>query len=260
MWEDKEITANFEAIEEYDLTIHIEGEGSTEPAEGTHTYYEGEEVIVEATPEEGWEFIEWTGDVTSTDSIISITMDEDKEITAWFEEHTYTLDVTIEGEGSVEIDPDQDEYEPGTEVTLTAVADEGWEFVEWTGDYEGTASEITITMDEDKEITAHFTEIPTYELTVNIDGEGSVEIDPDQDEYEEGTEVTLTAVADEDWEFVEWTGDYEGTASEITITMDEDKEITAVFEEEEVEVPGFTTMFLMLSAVIAVAIYYKKKQ
>ena len=46
--------------------------------------------------------------------------------------------------------------------------------------------------------------------------------------------------------------------------MDEDKEITAVFEEEEEEpddgIPGFTLALLVLGAVIAVAIYYKKEQ
>lgn len=35
---------------EHNLTIHIEGSGSTNPQEGTHTYYEGEEVTVTATP------------------------------------------------------------------------------------------------------------------------------------------------------------------------------------------------------------------
>ncbi|MFW5907627.1 MAG: NosD domain-containing protein, partial [Candidatus Natronoplasma sp.] len=46
-----------------------------------------------------------------------------------------------------------------------------------------------------------------YELMVNIEGEGEVDIDPEQEEYEDGTEVKLTAVAEDGWEFVEWTGD-----------------------------------------------------
>ena len=41
--------------------------------------------------------------------------------------------------------------------------------------------------------------------------------------------------------------------------MDEDKEITAVFEEEEVEeTPRFTSMLFLVSVVIAVKIYKKK--
>ncbi len=149
----------------------------------------------------------------------------------------YDLTVDVEGEGTVDIDPEQEEYEEGTEVTLSAIPDEGWYFEEWTGDYEGTEEEITITMDEDKEITAWFEEEeevpPMYALTVNTEGEGEVEIDPEQEEYEEGTEVNLSAIPDEGWTFTNWTGDHEGEEENITITMDEDKEVTANFEEEE---------------------------
>jgi len=106
-----------------------------------------------------------------------------------------------------------------------------------------------------------------HTLNVTIEGEGAVEIDPDEDDYRTGAEVELIANPDEGWEFVEWTGDESGTASTITVTMNEDKEITAVFKEEEIdpepepeeEVPGFTSTLLLLAVVIAVAVYWKKR-
>ena len=58
-------------------------------------------------------------------------MDEDKEITAVFEKEEYELAIKVEGDGVVEIDPDQEKYHYGGEVTLTAVPDDGWEFKEW---------------------------------------------------------------------------------------------------------------------------------
>ncbi len=70
----------------------------------------------------------------------------------------------------------------------------------------------------------------SYSLTVDVEGFGTVEIDPEEVEYVEGDEVTLTAIPEEDWYFVEWTGDYEGTEEEITIIMDSDKQVTAHFE------------------------------
>ena len=71
----------------------------------------------------------------------------------------YTLDVSTEGEGSVEIDPEKAEYEEGTEVELEAIPDEGWNFDYWEGDVEDADSaETTITMDENKAVTAHFKE------------------------------------------------------------------------------------------------------
>jgi len=68
----------------------------------------------------------------------------------------YTLDVYTQGDGTVEVTPDEDNYLENEEVELEAIPEEDWEFVEWTGDYEGTEEEITVIMDDDKEITAHF--------------------------------------------------------------------------------------------------------
>lgn len=57
-------------------------------------------------------------------------------------------------------------------------------------------------------------------------------MDPDEDKYESGTEVTLTAIPEEDWNFVNWARDHESEEEEITvIMMDGEKEITANFEE-----------------------------
>ena len=54
-----------EPTEEHSLTIDIEGEGSTEPAEGTHKYKEGEKVTIKAVPDESWKFSHWERDVES---------------------------------------------------------------------------------------------------------------------------------------------------------------------------------------------------
>jgi len=174
----------------------------------------------------------------------------------------FILMIQIEGEGSTEPDEGTYTYEEGTEVTVKAIPDEGWYFYKWTGDApEGEEGEeiITITMDESKEVTAHFQTDETYELTVNTVGEGSVDIEPEKEKYEHGEKVYLTAVPDEGHEFVDWEGTDE-TEEEITITMDQDKEITAVFEEEDNDIPGFTSTLLLLTVVIAVALYKKKER
>lgn len=153
----------------------------------------------------------------------------------------FELMIDIDGEGTVEVNDNQIEdewsetYDEGTELNLEAVAAENWYFDEWTGDYSGEDDEINIIMNEDKSITANFEtdEVTTYELDIDIEGEGSVEIDPEQEEYEGGTEVVLTAEPDENWIFVGWMGDYIGDEEEITLTMDEDKQITAIFEGYE---------------------------
>ncbi len=154
----------------------------------------------------------------------------------------YVLTVNIEGEGIVEVEDEEiedgwtEEYYEGTEVDLEALNITGWEFEEWTGDHESEEREITILMDKDKEVTAHFEEMEKYNLTVNIEGEGVVEVEDEEvedgwtGEYYEGTEVDLEALNITGWEFEEWTGDHESEEREITIEMLDDKNVTAVFE------------------------------
>ena len=78
-------TGTVPVVGEYTLTIDIAGEGTTDPAEGKHDYEDGEEVDLNAYPDEGREFYEWTGDVESTEEDITVSMNENKEITAVFE-------------------------------------------------------------------------------------------------------------------------------------------------------------------------------
>jgi uncharacterized protein YjdB len=72
---------------------------------------------------------------------------------------------------------------------------------------------------------------PKYTLNVSVSGSGTVTLSPSGGIYDEGTQVTLTAVASEDWEFENWSGDASGNSSPLIITMDSDKEIEAVFTE-----------------------------
>lgn len=58
--------------------------------------------------------------------------------------------------GSVNVTPQKDAYSPGETVTLEAVANDGYQFKQWSGDLTGSTNPVTITMDEDKTITAEF--------------------------------------------------------------------------------------------------------
>ncbi len=199
------------------------------------------------------------------------------------------LRVEVEGEGRIEVNgveldlPYNEDFEPGTEVTLEAIPENGYVFEEWGGDYESDEKEITITMDEDKEITVHMLEL--FELTVQVQGEGVVEVEVNGEMVEEvenswsenfksGTEVSLTAIPGESRAFQGWTGDYEYEEKEITIEMDEDKEVTANIGEKistisrvrqqiprvRQQIPGFTNSLLILAAIFAITIYYTKSK
>ncbi len=239
MTEDKDVTAHF-VEEKFILTVDIEGGGEVNINPDYEEYSYNTLVTLSAVPSENWEFSHWTGDVPEGEEEngeITFRMTEDKNITAHFNAIPYYLTIHTEGEGTVVADPDQEEYFYGDEVTLTAIPDDGWEFNHWEGDIEAgdeNLEEIVVTINSDKEITAHFNMIP-YELTIQTEGEGAVNADPDQEEYFYGDSVALTAVPDEGWIFSHWTGDVDDTESaETTITMTEDKVVTAYFEEIQV--------------------------
>lgn len=86
---DYSITANFEEVELYQLTVSsTEGGSVTAPGEGMFPYDEGIVVNLVATPDAGCQFINWTGDVDDIadvdDATTTITMNGDCFITANF--------------------------------------------------------------------------------------------------------------------------------------------------------------------------------
>jgi outer membrane protein assembly factor BamB len=88
---DHNLYAITEEEKEYDLTISSTAGGSVfDPGEGTFTYVEGTGVTLVAEAEEGYRFINWTGDVYTIadieDATTTIAMDGDYSITANFEE------------------------------------------------------------------------------------------------------------------------------------------------------------------------------
>ncbi len=155
---DKSITAVFveSSVTYYDLLVSVNDPDAGEvfPSEGR--YEEGTVVTITASSNEKYEFENWTGDATGTESTISVTMDSDKNITANFIQTVFTFDlsVTVEGNGSVE--PSSGSYLNGTVVTLSATADADNHFVSWSGDLSGTTPEVDVTMDSDKNIVATF--------------------------------------------------------------------------------------------------------
>jgi len=227
---DKTVTAVFTRLE-YTLTITIEGEGNVD-RDQSPPYYQGDdtEVTLNATPASGWSFAGWSGDITSSDNPLAITMDANTSVTATFTQDQYTLTISTVGGGSVIADPSPPYYQgDDTEVTLNANPDTDWAFDHWEGALTGSTNPGTITMDDNKNVTAVFTRLE-YTLAIIIEGEGDVGQDPSAPYYQgDDTEVTLTANPDTDWAFDHWEGALTGSANPIDITMDDNKNVTAVF-------------------------------
>jgi len=234
----KSVTAHFTAIPTYDLTMAVDpvGGGTTNPSVGVHTYNEDTEVTLTATPASGYVFDHWSGDATGSVNPTSVTMDGNKSVTAHFTAiPTYDLAMAVDPAGGGTTNPSVGvhTYNEDTEVTLTATPAIGYVFDHWSGDATGSVNPTSVTMDGNKSVTAHFTAIPTYDLTMAVDPAGggttnpSVGVHP----YNEDTEVTLTATPASGYVFDHWSGDLAGSTNPTSITMNGDKSVTAHFSE-----------------------------
>jgi WD40 repeat protein len=141
----------------------------------------------------------------------------------------FILTVETSGQGTVALDPAGGTYQEGTVVAVTATPAALWHFDHWTGDLAGNDNPAQVAMDAAKSVTAVFAGNPTVTLTVTALGQGTVALDPPGGSYTGGTTVGLTAVAAAGWKFDHWGGALSGIANPATLTMDEDRGVTAVF-------------------------------
>lgn len=177
----KAVTATF-SLEEYSLTVATSGGGAVDVEPLQATYYYGDLVTLSATPDSGWAFSGWSGDLTGTENPALLFMDGSKTVTATFDLEEYTLVVGVSGDGSVVVDPAQPLYYYGDVVTLTAIADPGWVFSDWTGDLSGEDNPLGLIIDGDKTVTATFSsgvEVPVVHTADDAEewaGSGAVDL------------------------------------------------------------------------------------
>jgi hypothetical protein len=142
----------------------------------------------------------------------------------------FTLAVATSGSGSVGLSPPGGSYAPGTVVTLTALAAPGHAFTGWSGDLSGAANPASLTMSANRSVTASFAPVPTFSLTVAVEGGGSVALSPPGGIYPEGSSVSLGALPDAGFVFAGWSGDLSGAANPASLLMSANRSVTARFD------------------------------
>jgi uncharacterized repeat protein (TIGR02543 family) len=140
---------------QYILEVGNESGGIVTPSGGKYT--SGSQIKLTATPEKGYGFNGWTGDLTGTDNPEFVVMDGDKSISASFNavaEYNVTTNVT--GSGTVSLIPPGGNYFVGTEISFTATPDPGFQFDNWSGDINDDQSPIQTVVSGDMSVTANF--------------------------------------------------------------------------------------------------------
>nr|WP_245212727.1 filamin/ABP280 repeat domain-containing protein [Rhodohalobacter sp. SW132] len=216
--------------------------GTIHPSDGEFEFNTG--IEIEARPADGFIFDRWGGSLSGNSNPESLVLSQDRSVTAYFVERDYPLEIEIEGAGSIteEIIARADTSEvsdslavPATTVRLTAVPDDGWYFSRWEGDLTGSDNPETIFVDSEKRVSVIFEEGEPgdYIIDIDIEGNGTIQLDPEKSKYDEGEEVIITATAESGWRFTEWQGDLTGTSNSQTVEMFDDIEATALFSELE---------------------------
>ncbi|MBR5983380.1 MAG: T9SS type A sorting domain-containing protein [Bacteroidales bacterium] len=189
---------------------------------GGGTYAEGTVITITAEPNDGYEFLQWNDGITRNPRMVGVTADA--TFIATFAElppepEYYTINVytsnpeqgAVTGGGT---------FIEGSEITIEAIPNNGFLFTSWDDGNHENPRRITVV--DNAEYTALFADITTvntYTITVyssnpnygSVAGEGT---------YAEGTIVTISALANNGYQFKQWNDGNMDNPRQITVVAD----------------------------------------
>jgi uncharacterized protein (TIGR02145 family)/uncharacterized repeat protein (TIGR02543 family) len=159
--------------------------------------------------------------------------------------YTLTVSATPSAGGTVSPAVGAHTYDAGELVTVTATANSGYTFKNWTGASTSTSAAVNIMIDGNKTLTANFQQNDTpqpatYTLTIAATNGGTVSPYVGAHTYDAEGLVAVTATASSGYTFKNWTGASTSTSATVNITMDENKTLTANFQQNDTPQPGNT--------------------
>jgi hypothetical protein len=191
---------------------------------GTGIYNQGEVVSVSAMAATGYSFINWTrdGNVVSTQAVFNYTMPAvNITLQANFELSGYELTLEVSPPDAGQLSG-AGLYNAGQTATLTASANPGYSFINWTsgGTVVSTLQSFEYTMpDSPVTLTAHF-EYIRFQLSLSVNPAGAAQVSG-AGAYDGGDQVTVSALANPGYFFLNWTieGAIVSNQASFTYTM-----------------------------------------
>ncbi len=192
--------------------------GGTVTGGGTYNY--GQSCTLSATPATGYTFVNWTknGQQVSTNASYTFNVTSSGAYVAHFQIQSYNIAVvakpanggTVTGGGT---------YTYGQNCTITATANEGYDFINWTENNipVSTNPSYSFNVTGNHSFAANF-ELQTLEITATVEpAEGGTATGGGT--YTYGDEVTITVETNEDWAFLNWTENGTVVSEEKTYTF-----------------------------------------
>ncbi len=213
--QDTAFTATF--ANQYSVTLNVNNVVMGSVA-GAGNYNEGTAATIEAIPNPGYRFTQWSdGD---TNRLRDTVVLQNIILTANFTEgYTVTVNKNIDAAGTV---IGGGGYNANTAVTLTVTANQGYRFVRWN-DGNGNATR-TFTLTQDTTFTAIF--IKTYNVTVTANYP-AMGVFSGGGRHDNGQIINISASPSPGYRFIRWDDGVNDNPRQITITSD--TTFTAVF-------------------------------
>jgi len=246
------------------LSLAFSGNGSVgiSPPSGTSytvptvkSFNYGTIVTLAATPATGYVFDRWTGpgfyipgesmifdgdgsQRSGLENPVSFPLYWDRSVTAVFLPQLFTVSTSTSGGGTISLSPSLTTYPYGTQVTVTAIGQSNTIFDHWASGVAGTGNPIVVNVTGNLSINGVF--VPaTYTLTTSTTVVGAdyhiipyleATVTPSGGTYSSGDVLTLSATIGAGFHFSHWTGGLTGSVNPTQIVMNENKSVTAVFE------------------------------
>ncbi len=218
------------------------------------SYPAGTQVSLSANPASGSILASWNGDCFGTGvCLISISSVAAQSAVATFNsENSDTIPLTVSlsglGNGSVTSSPSgincgsdcAGSFPPGTQVSLTAVAEEGSVFAGWSGGGCSGTGVCTVSSQSPESVSAAFN-LASYPLRVSVSGNGEVTSSPAGIDcragnsgdclasFALGTTVSLTAEPAVGSSFVGWGQNCSGNGN-CSIAINSAQSVSAAFQ------------------------------
>jgi len=251
---DATVAAGFTAIPitpDYSLSLagsngRVAVNGVAQPLPWSGTFAGVSTVQLEAIPDAGYQFTDWSGSVSGSTNPTSVVVDSGKAIIASFAAipvaANYSLNLSgshgqVKVNGVAESLPWSGSFAAGTMVQLEAVSAAGYQFGGWSGSISGTGNPVSVVVDTDKAITASFAAIPTVtNYSLNLSGShGHVAVNavsqslPWTGTFSAGSTVQLQATADTGYQFGSWSGDVSSNSPSISLAVNGNENVAANF-------------------------------
>lgn len=229
----------------YTLSVSNGGGGSVSANPAGNIHLSNTLVTLTATPNAGWTFLKWAGDVSGTTTNITVTMNRSKSVRAIF---GTTLNTTAAGGGTVILNPPGGTYAYGSIVQISAIPNAGNQFALWGNAASGNTNPLSFTViNPNPTVSSLFATVAGGQSALSVIpvGRGSVSVIPRANAYTTGASVTITATPDAGQTFLGWSGDASSPANPLTTTVTSNRIIYANFTKRPVLAanPSSTALF-----------------